>query len=452
MARLPYPPGPRYGLIGPGAYRLMHDSANALLDIANRYGDVTMIRLGFLKLVVLNHPRYIKEVLVTRQRDFIKGGAFFLARSVLGEGLLTSDGEFHLRQRRLAQPAFSPARVAQYAQRMSDCARRVRDSWKDGETIDIFREMSHTTLTIATETLFGVGIENRTDEVREALTDVLHNWKFGFLPLANLLHRLRIPFPSGLRLRRARARLDAILYDLIAQKRRAGDSGRDLLSMLVHRVEEGDRMTDRQLRDEAMTFMLAGHETMATALSWMWYLLAEHPDVRLRFYAEIDEVLGGREPTFQDLPNLPYTRQVFAETIRLYPPLWNFTRRALCDVPLGPYVLPRGCQVMTCPFVVHRHPEFFPDPLRFDPDRWTPEKQKALPDMAYFPFGGGVRRCIGEPFAWVEGPLVAATLAQRWQMECLPGQVVVPARAFICRPRNGIRMRLIRRRAPALAA
>ena len=222
----------------------MNDSANALLDIASRYGDVAMIRLGFLKLVVLNHPRYVKEVLVTRHRDFIKGGAFFLARSVLGEGLLTSDGEFHLRQRRLARAGFLAASASlQYAQQMGDCARRVRDSWKDGETIDIFREMSHTTLTIATETLFGVGIENRTDEVREALTEVLHNWKFGFLPLANLLHRLRIPFPSGLRLRRARARLDAILYDLIAQKRRAGDSGSDLLSMLVHRVDEGERMT-----------------------------------------------------------------------------------------------------------------------------------------------------------------------------------------------------------------
>jgi cytochrome P450 len=197
-----------------------------------------------------------------------------------------------------------------------------------------------------------------------------------------------------------------------------------------------------------MTFMLAGHETMATALSWMWYLLGQHPEVRRRFYAEIDEVLGGREPTFRDLPNLPYTKQVFAETIRLYPPLWIFTRRPLCDVPLGPYVLPRGCQVMASPYVIHRHPEFFPDPLRFDPDRWTPEKQKALPDMAYFPFGGGVRRCIGEPFAWVEGPLVAATLAQRWQLEVLPGQTVVPARAFICRPRDGIRMRLVRRRAP----
>jgi cytochrome P450 len=429
----------------------MRDTPNTLLNIADRYGDVAMIRLGFLKLVVLNHPRYVKEVLVTRNRDFIKGGAFFLMRSVLGEGLLTSDGDFHLRQRRMVQPAFSADRIAQYAQQMSDCARRVRDSWQDGATIEIFREMSHTSLTIATETLFGVGIENRTDEVRQALTEVLRNWKFGFLPLANLLHRFRIPFPSGLRLRRARARLDAILYDVIAQKRRTGESGSDLLSMLVHHVDEGERMTDRQLRDEAMTLMLAGHETTATALTWMWYLLAQHPEVSRRFYAEIDEVLGDREPTFQDLPKLPYTRQVFAETLRLYPPVWIFTRRALCDVPLGPYVLPRGCQVMACPWVVHRNPQFFPDPLRFDPDRWTPQMQKTLPDMAYFPFSGGVRRCIGERFAWVEAALVAATLAQRWQMEVLPGQNVVPARAFICRPRDGIRMRLIRRRAPVAA-
>jgi cytochrome P450 len=445
-AKALYPPGPRFSPIGLGALRLMRNPYTTLLDVARKYGDIALIRIGPMKVCLLNHPRYVKEVLVTHYRDFIKGGAFYLARSVLGEGLLTSDGDFHLRQRRLAQPAFSPQRISTYALTMIDCARRVRDRWRDGQTFDIFPDMSHTTLTIAAETLFGVGIENRTDDVREAMTEVIHNWRRRALPLAHLLQRLGIPFPANRGLRKARERLDAILYEIIARKRAAGVAGNDLLSMLVHAVEDGARMSDLQLRDEAMTFMLAGHETMATALTWMWYLLGEHPDVSRRFYAEIDAVLGDREPTPEDLPNLSYVRKVFNETIRLYPPLWNFTRLALREVPLGPYVIPRGCEVMVCPYILHRNPQFFPDPLRFDPDRSGPSTGRDPSDLTYFPFSGGVRRCIGEPFAWAEGVLVAATLAQRWKLELVPGQVIEPARAFIARPKHGVRVRLVERR------
>jgi cytochrome P450 len=426
---------------------MLRDPHGMLLDVARRYGDIAMLRLGPFRMCVLNHPRYVKEVLVNRHRDFIKGGAFYLARSVLGEGLLTSDGDFHLRQRRLAQPAFAPHRLGAYAGVMIDCARRVRDGWRDGQEIDIFPVLSHITLSIATETLFGIGIENRTHEVREALTEVIANWKIGALPLANMLHRLRIPFPANRRLRKARARLDAILYDLIAQNRAAGTGGNDLLSILVHAVEEGERMTDVQLRDEAMTFMLAGHETMATALTWMWYLLAEHPAVSARMYAEVDAALGDREPTAEDLPNLPYVRRVFAEAIRLYPPLWAFTRRAVQDVLVGPYLIPRNCPVLVSPFLVHRNPAVYRDPLQFDPDRAVPGGEGA--DVPYFPFGAGVRRCIGEPFAWAEGVLVTATLARRWLLELLPGPMPVPARAFIARPNSPVRMRLVERRPPA---
>jgi cytochrome P450 len=443
------PPGPRFSPISRKALRMLRDPHGMLLDVADEYGDIALIRMGPVKLCLLNHPRYVKEVLVTRHRDFIKGGAFFLTRSVLGEGLLTSDGAFHLRQRRLAQPAFNPPRLAAYGERMIDCARRVRDAWRDGQEIDIFPEMSHITLTIATETLFGIGIENRTHDVREALTEVIHNWKLAALPLAHLMQRLRIPFPANRRLRQARARLDAILYELIAKKRAAATASNDLLSILVHAVEDGERMTDLQLRDEAMTFMLAGHETMATALTWMWYLLAQHPAVSTRFYAEIDAALGNREPTPDDLPKLPYVRRVFAEAIRLYPPLWAFTRRSLHEVAVGPYRLPKHVPVVVSPYIVHRNPAIYPDPLRFDPDRAGLDGDPS--DLSYFPFSGGIRRCIGEPFAWAEGVLVTATLAQRWRLDVLPGPPPEPARAFICRPKLPIRIRLAERRAPAVS-
>jgi cytochrome P450 len=439
-----HPPGPRFGLFGRKTRELLRDPYGVLLEVAQEYGDIALIRFGPFKLCLLNHPRYIKDVLVTRQRDFVKGIPFFLARSVLGEGLLTSDGAFHLRQRRLAQPAFAPHRLTAYCERMIDCARRVRDRWRDGQEIDVFAEMSHTTLTIATETLFGIGIENRTQDVREALTEVIANWKIVALPLAHVLYRLRIPFPANRRLRQARARLDAILYELIAKKRAAGVAGKDLLSILVHAVEDGERMTDLQLRDEAMTFMLAGHETMATALTWMWYHLSEHPEVSRRFHEEIDTVLGGREPTAADVPKLPYVRRVFAETIRLYPPLWCFPRRSLNEVPMGPYHIPRSCPVVLSPFIVHRNPAIFPDPLRFDPDR--PGLSPDPSDLSYFPFSGGIRRCIGEPFAWSEGVLVTATLAQRWRLDVIPGPTPEPARAFIARPRHPIRIRVAERR------
>jgi cytochrome P450 len=423
---------------------LLRDPHGFFLDVVRQYGDIALVRVGPVKVCLLNHPRYVKEVLITRHRDFDKGGAFFLARSVLGDGLLTSEGNFHLRQRRLAQPAFAPQRLRAYAECMIDCARRLRDRWRDGAEIDIFPAMSHTTLSIATETLFGLGIGNRTDEVREALTEVIANWKLNALPLAHFLQRLHIPYPANRRLRQARARLDAILYDLIAEKRSAGASGDDLLSTLIHAVEDGERMTDVQLRDEAMTFMLAGHETMATALTWMWYLLGQHPAVAARFYAEIDAALGDREPAPDDLPKLPYVRRVFAETIRLYPPLWAFTRRALHDVPIGPYMIPKHVPVVVSPYIVHRNPAVYPDPLRFDPDRAGMSGDPS--DLSYFPFSGGVRRCIGEPFAWAEGVLVAATVAQRWQIEVLPGPPPEPALAFICRPKHPIRVRPVERR------
>lgn len=452
MSRANLPPGPQYSLLDPRqipfAVRWLRDPYAALLDVAARYGDVAFVRMGPVRLCVLNHPRYVRDVLVTHSRRFCKGGAFHLARSILGRGLLTSDGEFHLRQRRLAQPAFHPARIARYAEVMVSAADGVRQSWRPGQTIDVFREMSHLTLTIAAQALFGTRIGGQTDEVRLALTEVLKHWTHVLLPVANACQRLGLPVPAGPRLRRARARLDAILYRVIAERR--AQPGDDLLSILAHAADDEGRMTDEQLRDEAMTFMLAGHETMATSLTWMWHLVSQHADVRSRWEAEIARELGDRLPSYDDLPRLTYTRQILAETLRLYPALWGFTRLALDDVPLGPYVIPRGSQVLASPFVVHRNPEVFSDPLRFHPDRWQDAEADASHDLSYFPFGGGVRRCIGEPFAWAEGPLVAATLLQRWRMEPVADERPVrPAPAFICRPQRPLLMTVQPRQAAA---
>lgn len=304
--------------------------------------------------------------------------------------------------------------------------------------------MSHLTLTIACEALFGAQIAGRTDDVRLAFTDVLHTWKHALLPLAHVLDRYSIPVPAGRRFRRAKAKLDAILYRLIADKRAVNAPGNDLLSLLAHATDDEGRMTDEQLRDEAMTFMLAGHETMATTLSWTWILLSQHPEVATTLAAEVHRELGDRTATYGDLPRLVYARKVFAETLRLYPALWGFSRRALEDIPLGPYVIPKNSQVLASPFVVHRNPEIYHNPLRFDPDRWADDESFDTPDLSYFPFGGGVRRCMGEPFAWAEGPLVLATLTQRWRLQLDPrNSEVKPAPSFICRPQGVVRMTVV---------
>jgi cytochrome P450 len=446
MSRSRLPPGPQFSLFDPRlvpfVVRWLRDPYTAMLDTVARHGDIAFVQMGPVQLCLLNHPRYVHEVLVTRQKQFVKGGAFHLARSVLGQGLLTSDGDFHLRQRRLAQPAFHPQRIAKYTESMVTAADALRQACRPGEPVDIFREMSHLTLTIASEALFGVHIAEETDEIRLALTDVLKEWKHAMLPLANALHRYGIPVPASRRLRRAKARLDAILYRIIDDKRATNTAGDDLLSMLAHAADDEGRMTPEQLRDEVMTFLLAGHETMATTLAWMWYLLSQHPDVWQRLVAEVDEVLGNRLPTYADLPRLKFSRRVFGETLRLYPALWGFTRRAVEDVPLDPYVIPKGSQVLASPYVVHRNPEIFADPLRFDPDRFADHDNFDDPQLSYFPFGGGIRRCMGEPFAWAEGPLVVATLAQHWRLDHVDtGQPVRPVPSFICRPQGQLLMR-----------
>jgi cytochrome P450 len=427
--------------------RLRGDPLSFVSRMSEEPGDVVHYELFRRNIFLVKHPDLIRDVLVTNQHDYAKGEGLQWAKRFLGEGLLTSEGEFHTRQRRLAQPAFHRQRIGAYAAVMTDYATRTRDRLREGRPFDMHQEMMALTLAVAGKTMCDADVESEAAVIGEALTDVISLFPRFVLPFASLLHRL--PLPATRRFERARGRLDTVVYRMIEDRRRSGQDRGDLLSiLLLARDEEGDggHMTDTHLRDEVMTMFLAGHETTANALSWTWYLLAQNPEAEARFHAEVDAVLAGRQPSFDDLPRLRYTEMVLAESMRLYPPAWGLGRRALRAHTLGGVAVPADALVLMSPFLVQRDPRFFPDPLRFDPTRFTPEARAARPKFAYFPFGGGARQCIGEPFAWMEGVMILATLAQRWRFRLDPAARVEPQALITLRPRHGIRMRAEARR------
>jgi cytochrome P450 len=427
-------------------FAFRRDPTGFLLKLVEQYGDLVFFKLGPQPIFLLNNADYIRDALVTHNRNFMKGEGLQRAKRLLGEGLLTSEGDFHLRQRRLAQPAFHRQRIAGYAATMVEYAARAGDRWRSGETLDIAREMMRLTLAIAGKTLFDADVETEADEIGEALTATFESFDRVTLPFTQWLERL--PLPSTKRFQKARRRLDATIYRIINERRASGEDRGDLLSMLIQaRDVEGDGsgMTDEQLRDEAMTIFLAGHETTANALTWTWYLLSQHPEVEARFHAEIDETLKGELPTAEDFPRLRYTEMIFAESMRLYPPAWIIGRRALGDYQINGYAVPARSILLMSQYVTHHDPRYFPDPYRFDPERWTPQARESRPKFSYFPFGGGPRLCIGESFAWMEGSLVLATLAQRYKMRLAPGLPVEIQPLVTLRPKHGMRMILERR-------
>ncbi len=435
------PPGPRPVIPGANFIAIRRDPIRFLTGLAEQYGDLVYFKLGPQPVFLLNNPDYIRDALVTHNRNFMKGEGLQRAKRLLGEGLLTSEGEFHLRQRRLAQPAFHRQRIAGYAATMVEYAARTRDEWRAGETRDIAREMMRLTLAIAGKTLFDADVESEADEIGEALTTTFALFNRVSLPFAQWLDRL--PLPATKRFQKARQRLDSTIYRIINERRAAAVDRGDLLSMLIAaRDDEGDGtgMTDEQLRDEAMTIFLAGHETTANALTWTWYLLSQHPEVAARFHAEIDEALKGRLPSAEDFPRLRYTEMVLAESMRLYPPAWLIGRRALSDYQINGYRIPARSILLLSQFVTHHDARFFPDPFRFDPERWTPEARESRPKFSYFPFGGGPRLCIGEHFAWMEGVLVLATIAQRFRMRLAPGHPVEMQPLVTLRPKHGMKL------------
>lgn len=408
-----------------------------LTRMARDYGDVVRYRMGNRTVTLINHPDYIKDLLVTSNRKFEKGRVLQRSKRILGEGLLTSEGEVHLRQRRLAQPAFHRQRIASYGESMVKYADHTRSKWQDGTTIDMREAMMQLTLNIVGKTLFDVDLETEGQEIAESLNTLMEQFGMMFLPFSEFLEKL--PIPAMRRLQKARERLDAIVYRIIRERRASQEIDRgDLLSMLLlaQDVEgDGKGMTDEQLRDECLTIILAGHETTANALSWTWMLLAQNPAAEVKLHQEIDSVLNGRLPTIDDLPPLKYTEMVFAESMRLYPPAWGIGRKAIEDHNFGDVQVKANTMVVCSQWVMHRDPRYFARPEVFDPERWTPEAKAARPKFSYFPFSAGPRQCIGESFAWMEGVLLLATLAQRWQARLVSDKPVEKMAAITLRPR-----------------
>jgi len=431
------PPGPRGWLLVGSLPAFYWDPLGFNRHIADRYGDVVLVRIAGLSYYVLSNPDDIEAVFVTKNRDFRKGRLGAERRLLFGNGLATSDGDLWRRQRRLAQPAFHRERIAAYGESMVAFTEEMTAAWRDGEVRDLHADMMRVTLRNVAHTLFGTDASREATEVAAALEVVM---KFLSLEEGFLLRLLPrgMPTPGRVRFRRAVERLDRIVFDMIARRRRSGKDTGDLLSLLLAaQDEDGSQMSDQQLRDEAMTIFLAGHETTALALSWTFALLAQHREVEARLAAEV-LALGGQPPRVADLPRLRYAEKVVKEAMRLYPPAWILARQALRDVDIGGYRIPAKAFVVMSQWVVHRDPRHFADPDRFLPERWTEEFERRLPRHAYFPFGGGQRVCIGAPFAMMEAILVLATVARRFRFSLLPGRRVVPEPSLSLRPKGGM--------------
>ena len=439
---VPGPTGNRF--FGPLVKESRRDPLNFMLKLAREYGDLSTFRVGRDRVYFVNSPEGVRDVLVNHYDNFLKGRGRARGGQLVGQGLLLSEGDLHRRQRRLAQPAFHRQRIAAYAEEMGAAASRCSERWRDGETLDIWPELLRLTLGVVGRTLFGADVESETDEVGRALKDVMVRFRAFKLPGADLLGRL--PLPRSVGVRRGQRRLRALVLRLIEERRRTGRDHGDLLSMLMLAEGEGDGMTPEQVWQEALTIFIGGFDTIATALMWTFYALSQNSEVEARLHSELDSVLeGGRAATFEDLKRLQYSECVLCESMRLYPPTWRLMRRALRDFPLGGYVIPSGSLVVVCQYAMHRDPRFFPGPEKFDPERWTPEARAARPAYSFFPFGGGPRRCLGEPFAMTEGVLLLATLARRWRMRLAESQRIELLPQHLLRSRWGMRMRLERR-------
>jgi cytochrome P450 len=417
---------------------------DVLAGWARKYGDIVSWRTFYIRIYLLNHPDDIETVLLTRSRGFLKGRGLQANRELFGNGLLTSEGDLWLRQRRLMQPAFRRERVAAYAPAIIARSAGMLDRWKDGETRDVHRDFMRLALEIVARTLFGVSIEQQTNQVDAAL-NVLVEENTSPRRLFPLVRRL--PTAANRRYSRAVGVLDRIVYGIIAQSRARREAHGGLLSGLLNaQDEDGARMTDRQLRDECITLLLAGHETTAIALSWTVYLLAQNPAVQERLHAETAAVLGARPPCAEDVPRLAYAERILRESLRLYPPAWLMPRIAAEECEIRGYRIPKGASVLVSQWIVHRDPRFFPDPERFDPDRWTEEFARSLPRFAYFPFGGGPRICIGNHFALLEATLILAAIAQRFRLRLASATPVEPLASITLRPKGGVQVTLGDRR------
>jgi cytochrome P450 len=435
MPRPAAPPGPRGRLLG-GHIHEFNNFLAFLPRCARDFGDVVSFRFGPRRIVLVNHPDLIERVLVMDARNYRKHTGQRLVRALLGDGLVTGEGDAWLRQRRLAQPPFLKHRVAAYAPVMTGQAERHVADWRPGQERDLYGEMAALAGKVAMATLFGSDADADRRAFAAALGVITGVVEARFRRLVRLPDW--VPTPENRRLRRALRALDAVVYRLV-RAARDRPPGTDLLSVLTHaRAEDGSAMSDRQLRDETVTLFLAGSETTALALTWAWHLLAGHPAVEERLAAEWRAVLGGRTPTADDVPHLPFTECVVMETLRLRPPVYVIGREAAGPVELGGYRLRRGATVLLSQWVTHRDPRWFVDPDAFRPDRWENGFAGRIPKYAFFPFGGGPRLCLGNAFAMLEAVLLLATVGRRFRFQPVPGQIVEPAPSTTLRPRDGV--------------
>jgi cytochrome P450 len=439
------PPGPRGHFLLGSLPEFGRDILGFLTAAAREYGDVAYLRLAGWDVFLLNNPDLIDHVLRRNRDNFIKHRFFWRhVTAIFGNGLLTSEGDFWLRQRRLAAPAFHPDRIASYGGAMVEYADRLVDQWQDGEVRDVHKDMMRVTMQIVSKTLFDADVERDVDEVGHAFEVVLKEIAARFRRPFRIPDR--VPTPGNLRYRRGVALLDDVISRIIRERRGSpGDRG-DLLSMLMSaRDDDGLAMSDAQLRDEVVTLFLAGHETTAITLSWTWHLLSRHPLVKDKLLAELFGELERRPATVDDLPKLPYADAVVKEAIRLYPPAYVLGREAVADCEIGSYRVPARSTIYMSPWVMHRDPRWFGNPESFLPERWLDGLAARLPRFVYFPFGGGPRVCIGDRFATMEAVLILATIARRFRLERTSDVELVPFPSITLRPAGGVWLKPTRR-------
>ncbi|MGH9964584.1 MAG: cytochrome P450, partial [Nitrososphaeraceae archaeon] len=431
-----------------------------LSKIADEYGDLSHFKLGRLHVYLINNPDYIEKILIYDHSNFSKGPRLQSAKRLLGEGLVTSEGEFHKSQRKLIQSLFLPKKISSYGAIMTDRALRMIQGWKNGSVVNIHSELMKVTLSIICKSVMNYEMESKQAKDFGNAFSITKTYASRLQhPLGQILDRVPI-LPKVAQAKGAGKTLNTIVYGLISERRKVIEkgtndksfSGEDLLSKLIKvQADDGSIMTDKQLRDEIITILIAGHETTSNALTWTYYLLSQNPQIERRVFEEIDSVLGGnsgafKQPSIADLPKLNYVEKVFREAMRLYPPVWTMGRFVQNDYALGGYMLPRGSSLMFSQYVMHHSSKYYDNPKIFDPDRWTEEFKMHLPRFSYFPFGGGIRGCVGEPFAWQEGILLLATISSYWSMRLAPDQRVKLQAGITLSPKNGIEMKLKSRR------
>ena len=437
------PPGPKGKLIMGVMREFNRDTLGFIERCQRDYGDVVRSRFLYVQAYFLYNPADIETLLTTDAKSYRKAQSLrspFFHRLV-GNGLVTSEGDFWRRQRRLAQPAFHRQRISSYGDIMVEYTKRALANWKDGEQRDVARDMTRLTLEIVVKTLFNSDVSNDADHIGVQLSEIVK--PFASQATLKWIADNRLPTPGHRRYFNAVSEIDRIVFRIISERRASGTDEGDLLSMLLQaQDEDGSQMSDAQLRDEVMTLFLAGHETTALALSWSWYLLANNPEAEKKFHAELDEVLGGRAPEVADLPKLKYTEMIAKESMRLYPPAYAVGREAIEETEIGGFRVPKNTQMFAFQWVTHRDPRFFERPNEFEPERWAADSIQNLPKYAYFPFGGGPRQCIGTYFSMMEVVLLLATIGQRFKFSLLEEHPVEVLPVLSLRPKNGIKVKL----------